>query len=202
MFRKFLISAAIALCSLTAVAATQIDTNGLNDAQIAELKAHAAKIVADTAKAADGQTEIGPMVTMATTWGNQAAQAAEGFAKAINIAARELGVTVNEFLKTDAGKLTAVLIVWKVAGASIAHGLYGVLFLTVGLTMLRVMYVRLFTSGYKEVQYSNLFGMFTGTKMVRIPKSVGDLKFDGEWMSLWIMIIASIAILGFGSVFF
>lgn len=36
------------------------------------------------------------------------------FAKAIGVAAKEVGVATNEFLSTPAGKFTAVIIAWKV----------------------------------------------------------------------------------------
>ena len=41
---------------------------------------------------------------------------AKEFAEAIGIAAKELGVAANDFLNTPAGKLTAVIIVWRVMG--------------------------------------------------------------------------------------
>ena len=44
------------------------------------------------------------------------AEIAKGVAEAIGIAAREVGVAVDEFVKTDTGKMTVALIVWHVAG--------------------------------------------------------------------------------------
>lgn len=199
MIRKILITLALAIGCATSFAATSIDTTGLSDAQIAELKAQAAKAVADTAKKATepnaANQQVSTVMTMASTWGQQAAVAAEGFAKAMGIAARELNVTVNDFLKSDAGKLTAVVIIWKVAGASIMKAIFGVLLLTVGLTVIRAMWIRLFTAGYKEVPYSRLFGLWTGTKQVRITKSFSDLANDGEWLVLWIIIIATVILM-------
>jgi len=204
MFRKLLVICTLAIASLGVNAAT-IDTSGLSEAQVAELKAHAAQIVANAAKAAAEPAkpaEVTAMVSLASTWGQQAAAAAEGFAKAMGIAAKELNVTINDFLKSDAGKLTAMLIIWKVAGAAFVKALYGILFVTVGLTMVRVIYTRLFTKGYEKVEYSRFGGFFKGTRMVRIPKSFHDLENDGEWLAFWVMIILTVAVMIFGGMFF
>ena len=203
MFRKILVGIALALCALgTTASQVTVNVDNLSDAQIAELKATAARAVADATKGDTPASSAGSTITLAATWGQQAATAAEGFAKALGIAARELGVTVNDFLHTDAGKITAVLIIWKVAGAAAIKMLYGLLFVTVGLSFVRVMYMRLFTQEYKEVEYSRLFGMFKGTKLVRIPKSFSDLMTDGEWLAVWIMLGITALTLGIGATFF
>jgi hypothetical protein len=206
MFRKFVAVMALTLAAATSFAGqSTIDTSGLTEAQVAEIKAYAAKQVADVARAAAQPAtpeQVTAGVTLAATWGQQAAAAAEGFAKAMGIAAKELNVTINDFLKSDAGKLTAILIIWKVAGAAIVKSLYGLLFVTVGLTMVRVIYTRLFTKGYEKVEYSRFGGFFKGTKMIRIPKSFHDLENDGEWLAFWVMIALTLATLVFGGMFF
>lgn len=207
MFRKIIATMALALCASTAIAGgVVIDTSGLSEAQVAELKAHAAKVVADAAKQNDPSSVItqaaanpGAAVTLAATWGQQAAAAAEGFAKALGIAAKELGVTVNDFLHTDAGKLTAALIIWKVAGAGLVKMLYALLFVTVGMFITRMVYLRLFTKGYEKVEYSRFGGFFKGTKLIRIPKGFQDLNNDGEWLAFWVMIIVCLGSLLIGA---
>ena len=206
--KKYIIALALSIATLGAYAGqTTIDTTGMSDAAIAELKSIAAQKAAELAKqkAVDEGSAIlpkdpGAITTLAATWGQQAAAAAEGFAKALSIAARELGITINEFLATPAGKLTAALIVWKVAGASIVHILYGLLFVTVGLTIARVIYMRLFTKGYEKVEYSRLGGFFKGTKMIRVPKTFHDLENDGEWLAFWVMIAIVVGTLIIGGV--
>lgn len=208
MFRKSMATLALALFAATSFAgSTAVDTSGLSEAQIAELKAHAAKAVADAAKQADPSSVVqqaasnpGAAVTLAATWGQQAAAAAEGFAKALGIAAKELGVTVNDFLHTDAGKLTAALIIWKVAGAGVAKILYALLFVTVGMFITRMVYLRLFTKDYEKVEYSRFGGFFKGTKLVRIPKGFQDLKNDGEWLAFWVMIVVCLGSMLLGAV--
>jgi len=209
MFNRMIAILVLSAASVGATASSvNIDTSGLSEAQVAELKAIAAKKVAETSANAAKSTEGGTTekmtagVTLAATWGTQAAAAAEGFSRAISIAARELGVTVNDFLHTDAGKLTALLIIWKVAGATAVKMLYGMLFVTIGLTVARMLWIRLFTHEYKEVTYSRFFGTFTGTKLVRVPKNISQLSSDGEWLALWMIVIIIIASVAIGSVFF
>ena len=209
MIKKFIISSIIAIASISSYAnvyasQTTIDTTGMSDAAIAELKSIAAQKAAELAKqkAVDDGSVIlpkdpGAVATLAATWGQQAAAAAEGFAKALSIAAKELGITINEFLGTPAGKLTAALIVWKVAGASIIHILYGLAFMTVGLIIARVIYMRLFTAGYEKLEYSRFGGFFKGTKLVRVPKTFKDLQNDGEWLAFWVMIFTVVGTLVF-----
>lgn len=206
MFRKMFLALAL-LCGTAAFAAsTTIDTTGLTDAQVAELKAHAAQVVAAQAKGEAAQTaptkDVGAAVTLAATWGQQAAAAAEGFAKAMGIAARELNVTINDFLKSDAGKLTAVVIIWKVAGAAILKALYGTVFLVAGFILVRTLYLRLFTAGYEKVEYSRFGGFFKGTKLIRVPKTIGQLENDGEWLTLWILLALCVALAISGTAFF
>ena len=205
MFKKLIAGIVLALSFSTAFATTttSIDVSGLSDAQIAELKAHAAQAVADVAKTGSlpsKPAEVGAMVTLAATWGQQAAAAAEGFAKALSIAARELGVTVNDFMHTDAGRLTAALIIWKVAGASIMHALWAGLFVFVSMVIARMIYVRLFTKEFIRVPYSRFFGAFTGERLVRVTKTFSDLNDEGEWMGFWLIIIISIGSLLVGAV--
>jgi len=207
MFRKIMVAVVLTLGMATSFAGqTTLDTSGLSEAQVAELKAHAAKVVSEAANQAAGTNVIpttpGAALTLAATWGGQAAAAAEGFARALSIAAKELGITVNDFLHTDAGKLTAALIIWKVAGVAALKMLYGMLFVTVGLSIVRVIYMRLFTKGYEKVEYSRFGGLFKGTKLIRIPKSFHDLDNDGEWLAFWVMIALTVGVLFGGGAFF
>lgn len=198
MFRKFLTIAALSL-SLSAVAAqATIDTSGLTDAQVAEIKAIAAKKVADVANSPGGPGEITAGVNIAAAWGSQAAVAAEGFAKAMGIAAKELNITINDFIQTDAGKITAALIIWKVAGDDILNLFYGIVFIVTGMVISRVIYLKLFTKGFEKVEYSRFGGLFKGTKLVRIPKGFSEMNQEGEWLVFWVMIAICMGSLAIG----
>lgn len=201
MIRKLIAVSALAFFAATSFAAqTSVDTSGLSEAQVAEIKAIAAQKVAEAAKPATAEN-ITAGVTLAATWGSQAAQAAEGFAKAMGIAAKELNISINDFLKSDAGKLTAILIIWKVAGAALIKLLYGAFFVIVGLTIARVIYLRLFTKGYEKVEYSRFGGFFKGTKLIRIPKAISELEEEGEWLMLWAIIIITLGSIALGGLF-
>lgn len=72
-----------------------------------------------------GATDIASQITnpeALTEWG----QVATEFAKALGLAARELGIATNDFLQTPAGMLTASLIIWHVAGESLLGVFIGV----------------------------------------------------------------------------
>lgn len=72
------------------------------------------------------------------------------FAKALGVAANELGVAANTFLDTPAGKLTAAFIAWKVMGNTatlIVAGLLGLIFFHFLAKAFRRI---LTTSGYEE----------------------------------------------------
>lgn len=205
MIKKLLAGMAIVFCTSVAFAAnyTNVDVSGLTDAQVAQLKAQAAKVVADNAnKVTEPAAQVSTIMQFASTWGTQAAQAAEGFAKALGIAAKELNITINDFLKSDAGKLTAAVIIWKIAGPAFIHAMYGILFVTIGLILSRVLYLRLFTKGYEKVTYNRFFGMFKGEKMVRIPKTIHELENDGEWLVLWVTIGIAVLSVLVGGVYF
>lgn len=202
---KSLIVSLLACLCFSVSAGTIIETSGMSDAQVAALKAHAAQIVADAEKAkANPSTpaKVNEVMTIAASWGSQASAAAEGFARALNIAAKELGVTVNDFLHTDAGKIVAVLIVWKVAGAALIKMLYGTLFVTVGLSIARVLYLRIFTKETVQLPFSRFWGMWSGTKLVRVPKTFSDLDTEGEWLMVWVMLAVVLATIVFGGMFF
>lgn len=202
MFNKFFVVVAFMFCALS-VHAADVDMRGLSDAQIAEIRAIAAKAASENEKAKTVQPDPSKYLSAAAGWGKQAGEAAEGFGRAFTIAAKELGITANEFLASPAGKLTAGLIIWKVMGASIVKILFGMFFVVSGLTLARVVYKRLFTKGYEKVEYSRFGGLFTGTRLIRIPKSIGDLRNDGEWLALWmVIIITALTLVIGGAVFF
>jgi hypothetical protein len=77
-----------------------------------------------------------PTVTTVDQWvslGMKIGQALAGCAKELNLA-------VNDFMKTPAGKVATVLIVWKVMAIDILHIVGGLMILVVGLTLVRAYY--------------------------------------------------------------
>lgn len=122
--RKLMLSFILVLMTVMAVPtfAQRMDVPGLTEEQILQLKAQAAQIAADNVSGKTGEIAsagIGQIIAnpeAASTWGSQAATAAKGFAEAIGIAASTVGVSVNEFVKTDAGTLVVIGIGLKLFG--------------------------------------------------------------------------------------
>lgn len=108
------ITLALFSVSALAFADTIVIPEGLSDAQIAEIKAQATRLVADNL-ASPSVTAVleDPDVVL------KYAQVGEAVAKGIGAAAKEMGVAANEFMGTSAGLLTVVLIVYHFIGAQL-----------------------------------------------------------------------------------
>lgn len=98
------------------------------------------------------------------------------FAKAIGVAAEEMGMAANNFLKTDAGKLTAALIVWHVMGDDLSAIISGALIITLGF-LLGYFFYKIFTYNGKEEVQSRIWG----TKKVNVYKTWRDLDEAPQW---------------------
>ena len=123
--KKFLIAIAMMLSLGIANAAssgTEIDTRGLTATQKAELVKQAEAMKAstplETAEKVDKWVDVG-----------------ERLGKMMGGAAREVGIAVNDFVKTPVGLMTAGLIVWNYMGSMLIHvvGGFTILFITFGL---------------------------------------------------------------------
>ncbi len=137
-----------------------IQSNSVDQAGFSQLtpvqQAEILKAIAD--KAAEGQAqqqqakEAAKKPEVATVdelqkWVNLSASIGKGFAEA----ARELGITANEFDKTPVGIITATLVVWNFVGHDIVAILSGLLIIVVGLICLRRMFNTRYTS---KIEYS------------------------------------------------
>lgn len=97
-----------------------------------------------------------------SAWGT----VAKDFAEAIGIAAKELGIAVNDFFQSDAGMFFALLIFWKIAGASILSSLITLLVFT---TLIVVWVKALNKITERETKYEYkpvLWGMFNRKQIV------------------------------------
>lgn len=102
------------------------DYNDLPEATKLEI----AKTIA-AAKAAQKQALPGVVETVAAVTPerlNEWAEKGKGIGMAIGSAAKELGIAANDFLKTDAGKMTMGIILWKMLGHDITHFMGGFVF--------------------------------------------------------------------------
>lgn len=94
-----------------------ISVNGLPPAAVEVLKA-TCKAQATATQPANGPQVATPGLTKesADAWGHLAKE----FAAAIGIAAREIGVSANEFISTPAGMITVAVILWSTIGDSVS----------------------------------------------------------------------------------
>ncbi|WBU76766.1 hypothetical protein JAVIER_169 [Vibrio phage Javier] len=83
------------------------------------------------------------------------------FAKAIGVAAKEVGVATNEFLGTPAGKFTATIIAWKIFNGTSWLAFFLILAITTIIIRSFIRFVR--HSGYEEVS-GKLFNYKRPTK--------------------------------------
>lgn len=105
------------------------------------------------------------------------AEVAKGVAEAIGIAAREVGVAVDEFVKTDAGKMTIALIVWHVAGDDIKGVLFGTPVAIFGAWFLFGMWARIRRTG----EYDTVKKWY-GEKRIPKYKGFNDLTEGEGWL--------------------
>lgn len=98
-----------------------LDLRGLNERQIAELQAQASKMKSPENVSATVRQE-------ATAW----AELGANIGTAMVSAARELGVTANEFSQTSLGKVVTLIIVYKVIGKDILGVVVGSFILLFG----------------------------------------------------------------------
>ena len=97
---------------------------GLSDVAKQELK-----VACQTAMLESKKLETNPLAGVDVSNPEQLSQwglVAQEWAKALGIAANELGIAVDTFLDTDAGKLTAAIIIWQVAGENIIGVVFGI----------------------------------------------------------------------------
>lgn len=117
------------------------------------------------------------------------AEVAKGVAEAIGIAAREVGVAVDDFIKTDAGKMTVALVVWHVAGDDIIGIVFGVPLVLFGAWFMFRMQDRARRTG----DYRTVKGRW-GEKEVPTHKSISEMS-EGEGWYLAVMTIMSAVII-------
>lgn len=150
-----------------------VDTSRLTQAQLDSLQR-----MVESTKSPDAQ--ITENISRLATWGTDLAVASEGFAKALGVAARELGIAANDFLATDAGRLTAAIIIWKVLGKSLVALAIGTLLLVISIGFYFKVVQRCIVSEYTYKPRSLLFGL------IKYEKAVPVYKREPDW-GAWIV---------------
>lgn len=168
--------------------ACEIKVNGLPEAEVARLeqacKDAQAKVLADAAVEATKQTEKSsdpeptpkptpepkqktetaiaglPSPNEVTPYGRVALEVAG----AIGVAAKELGMAINDFLWTPAGILTVTIVIGKLFGMQFLGLLFCFLVMKAGYSFVR----RVLICSYEEKQVTILWGLMSYTKKVPV----------------------------------
>jgi len=141
--------------------------------------------VADLQKEANNPSNISESVrTEATKWvelGSNMGKAAAG-------AAKELGIAANDFVQTPLGRITMLVVVYKVVGGPLVHIGFGLLFLTITLTLALYLFTR---KAYEEVEYEEVpvfFGMFRRSVMKKFTMDTSQREMY-IWFSVWVLCV-------------
>lgn len=86
-----------------------------------------------------------------THWGQLSLE----LATALGVAAREIGVSVNEFVASPAGYITVGVILWKTIGVSLVICVMVLSIWMLGIWMIRHMW----TNQWVDKEYTNIFGV-------------------------------------------
>lgn len=105
----------------------QISTSDLTEEQKAEIQMQVARMKSQN-KNIDQSLPTADKL-------KQYAELGQSIGIAFSSTAKELGVAVDDFSKTNVGKLTITLIIWKIAGRDIAHFVGGTCFFLIMITL-------------------------------------------------------------------
>lgn len=122
-FIGFLISFAVVMMFMTPLSHAFVDAEGLTKEQEAQIQLQIEQIKKE------GQSKA--TVETANEW----VDLGKNVALAFTTVAKDLGVAADSFLQSTTGKVTLVLIVWKVAGKDIIGVIIGVIMMIAFTTM-------------------------------------------------------------------
>lgn len=177
--------------SIFALSASDVNNAGFNDLtdqqQIEILKAVADK----KAQAKQEQQPAVPNVDQLDQWATVGTKVGQGLAAA----AKEVGVTVNDFAKTPVGKLTAFLIVWNFIGAQIVHIIGGILIWIVGFAFLHYWYKHSYPDAVKYSKTEkNIFGNYA-------IESIEKNSMTSSDNGVYLFFMAAIILTGLATIF-
>ena len=165
-------------CDLTTVA-------GLGAEAMAKLRVDCEQAILDELKApltsVAGLTDPGKL--------SEYGLVAQEWAKALGIAATELGIAADTFLDTDAGKLTAVIIIWQVMGETLLGFLIGVPLLVM------IMWIGIRTARHakiRSIEYSEEEKTWRGKPAVKAIEYFDEDQTAMYWIAHVVTIILSI----------
>lgn len=198
-FRSLIVATALIATSFAAAsyAPPAVDVSGLTESQIADLKIQALKLQQSQQNKQSNPLE---QATNISTAARTEAEKWADFGKNIGVAmvstSRELGIAVNEFSKTDIGRITTAIIVYKLVGSQILHFITGLLLL--------VMLPSLIIAGRNYIMRGDVEYAFEDRKFLfflpyrkKVIKSIRQ-KIEGDdaiWVFLWTCVLTLASIL-------
>lgn len=118
----------------------------------------------------------------------------EGIGKAFGGAAKEVGVTVNEFVKTPVGLMAMILIVWNYMGAMLVHLFAGMSLMIVGIMLVRWWFYHTVDCQIEyDPEKTDIFGRI---RILNIHRSVTD-TMTGWTMTMFIVVVVGSTIVMF-----
>ena len=182
---------AILLMSISFGAAAGNSTAAVDSAGFGKLseteKAEIIKIVADKAARGDVTTPAVLTEDRVEKWVKIGSNIGMGLAGA----AKEVGVTVNDFANTPVGQLTTILIVWHIIGAQLIHVFGGLLIWLVGFTTIWFMIKRAYPDSITySAEQKNMFGNYAVAKREKTP--IRDDIAAGWLLAFAIVLIAGL----------
>lgn len=113
---------------LSVYAGVSLDTGGLTEAQKAQLVIEIEKMKSEAKKV---EAPSVPVVQKAEEW----VELGEKIARVMITVAKQLGVAADELLNSTTGKITMVIVVWKLIGQDLLGVAVGISFLVVFILM-------------------------------------------------------------------
>lgn len=179
---------AVVLASVSCFShAIQISDENLTEAQKHQLEELAAKLKVENAtNKANG---IDPLTSAKKV--DEWVGVGEHVGKALGGAAKELGIAINDFMQSPAGKLVVVVILFKLFGSLVVHVLGGLTALAIGGTLI---YVLLRYGRQIDTVYDTDKKTWWGGKVVKSVTSK-EMKDDYVWAIVITAVITTLVFL-------
>lgn len=163
----------VGLVAQTALAAVELDK--LSNEQLAQLQAQAAKLQQE--RASQPAQALASLETV-----DKVVEISRNIGMGLAATARELGVAVNDFAKSDVGMWVMVVLVWKYLGQDILSVAVGLSLLVFGMGFgwLMVKRARAVTTNVAYAHVPMLFGLFSVKRVASQEHVPSDRLTDSQ----------------------
>lgn len=180
--RKFIMLFLMSLLIASPVMAQEVDISGMSPEQI-----HLMQVYGDQLKA-QKPVKIQKI--------NEYTILGKGIAEALSEAAKQLGVTVNDFVRMPVGQVTTALIVYKIIGHDVIHIALGLLWILVSTSIWLFFYSKLWAP--EEVTINYAADGKTKLRMVKINSNSSIDSTDPRiWLALGPIVIIGVSLVTF-----